>query len=144
MAAPVPRQCFLLRSYWWMKTFQYEEDTSLLSVISTGSQNCRNFKVERDLGGLSWPSLVNKARVKFRMFSREEMRQVIWKGKQPPTPTPDGTSGRLGTPRIILRRTLRTGQRRTSKMDIHKSGSSIKVLESIPQGRIGELAGRKR
>lgn len=59
---------------------------------------------------------------------------------KPAPPSPDATSGRLGTARIILR-TLRTGQRGASEMDFHKSGSSIRVLESVLQGRTSELAG---
>lgn len=55
-------------------------------------------------------------------------------GRAAPT---DGTRGQFGTAKITWRRTLRTGQRGTSGMGFHKSGSSIGALESVLESKVG-------
>lgn len=90
-------------------------------------------------------------RFRFRMFSSEEWKEARAFKKQTKnkhlegkaTPA-NGSKGRFRAVRVILIRTVRKEQRRTSNMNFQKSGRSTRIPESFFQSRASLTPGSKK
>ena len=83
------------------------------------------------------------------MFSSEEWKEARafffflrhLEGKETPT---NGSKGRFRAVRVMLIRTVRKEQRRTSNMNFQKSGRSTRILESFFRSRASSTPGSKK